>query len=461
MKNSVLIKGCAGRFSELIINARKAAGLNLGNRKFAYISFGSKKHYVSIKIDNEVPEEHVMLSRKLLGKMHIPEYPVYEIIVDKNEIKIGPFIGLLVTEEDKNLTTSRLNKMLAYVREYSKILGAVVVFALDKVDTANLLIEGYCFNPHTGNWQRGIFPYPSSVYRKIGLSEKWKNHFLSVLGDKIFNNRYFNKWEMYQWFSDNNEIGSHIPYTSLYRSYQDVLDLIEKYGKVYIKPVFGLQGRGIVQAGKQDDRFVFKYREDGINHSIELRDLGEAIDFLQRRFYHGKYLIQQAVELVEFKGGIIDFRCIMQKNQADVWNCKAIIGRRGKKGSIVSNISSGGKALPAIETLSLLFSEDKNAIIPVKEKIESFAVKVCNALDEYGINCGNLGVDIGVDKEGNLWLIEVNNRDPDPSIALDIHDKQLYYSLKSGILYYAKSLAGFSRQGDIPAEDVQRDTPAE
>ncbi|HHW48361.1 MAG TPA: hypothetical protein GXX14_07065 [Clostridiaceae bacterium] len=61
-----------------------------------------------------------------------------------------------------------------------------------------------------------------------------------------------------------------------------------------------------------------------------------------------------------------------------------------------------------------------------------------------GVNCGNFGVDIGIDREGHLWLIEVNNRDPDPSIALDIHDKPLYYSLKTGILYYAKSLAGFS-----------------
>jgi len=464
MKNSVLIKGCAGKFSELVINSRKAASLNLGNKKFAFISFGCKKHYVNIKTDDEVPEEHIMLSRKLLGEMHIPEYPIYEIIVDKKEIKIGPFIGLLVTEEDKNLTTSRLNKMLTYVREYSKTHGAVVAFALDKVDSANLQIEGYCFNPQTGNWQRGIFPYPSSMYRTIGLSEKWKNHFLSVLGDRMFNNRYFNKWEMYQWFSGNDEIGSHIPYTSLYRSYQDVLDLIEKHGKVYIKPVFGLQGRGIVQVSKQNETFVFKYREGGINHSIELKGLGEVVDFLQRRFYHGRYLIQQAVELIDFKGGIIDFRCIMQKGQAGVWNCKAVIGRRGKRGSIVSNISSGGTALPVIDALSLLFSEDKDLIYPLKEKIESFAIKVCNALDEYGINCGNLGVDIGIDREGSLWLIEVNNRDPDPSIALDIHDKKLYYSLKSGILYYAKFLAGFSEYGNGQADvqgTTQGDIPAE
>ncbi|HHW48362.1 MAG TPA: hypothetical protein GXX14_07070 [Clostridiaceae bacterium] len=384
MNNSVLIKGCTGKYSELVINPRKAVMLNLEKKKFAILSFGSQKHYVSIKIDNDVPEEHIMLSRRLIEKMHIPDYPIYEIAVDKNEIKIGPFIGLLVAEEGKYLTTSCLNKMLDYVREYSKLHGAVVVFALDKVDTANLQIEGYCFNPNTNNWQRGIFPYPQSIYRTVGLSGKWKNHFLSIIGDKIFNSRYFSKWDLYQWLSKNNEIGHHLPCTSLYRSYQDVLDLVEMYGKIYIKPVYGLQGRGIVQVSKNDDTFVFKYREDGVNHSIELKDLGEAIDFLQKRFYDGRYLIQQALELIEFKGGKIDFRCIMQKNQAGVWVCKAVIGRRGERGSVVSNISSGGTALPAIDALSLLFSADKKVVYPLKEKIEFFAIKVCNALDELG-----------------------------------------------------------------------------
>lgn len=43
----------------------------------------------------------------------------------------------------------------------------------------------------------------------------------------------------------------------------------------------------------------------------------------------------------------------------------------------------------------------------------------------------------------NLWLIEMNNRDPDPTIALDINNVQLYYDLKTNPLFYAKSLAGF------------------
>ena len=56
------------------------------------------------------------------------------------------------------------------------------------MDSANHLIDGYCYNPKTDTWQRGIFPYPLSIYNRSSLDEEWKNHFLSVIGDTVFNN---------------------------------------------------------------------------------------------------------------------------------------------------------------------------------------------------------------------------------------------------------------------------------
>jgi hypothetical protein len=41
------------------------------------------------------------------------------------------------------------------------------------------------------------------------------------------------------------------------------------------------------------------------------------------------------------------------------------------------------------------------------EKIEALSMKICSLLDEYGLNSGMLGLDIGVDKQRNLWLIEL------------------------------------------------------
>lgn len=449
MSSIITIIPDINKHSEFIIHPQKALEFNLERKKLAYICFGNQKHYVNIKMSEEIPQENVLLSKKLMDELYLPDYPVYEIRVSNNEIIIGPYIGLLISKEDENLTASRLRKKMAYVREYSKLHGAVVVFALNKVDTASRLIEGYCYNPVKNYWQRGVFPYPSSIYRTIGLSEKWKNHFLSAIGDKMFNNTFFSKWKMYQWFSKDPRINSHIPYTILYQSHQDVLDLLEKFKKIYIKPVLGLQGRGIVQISMENKEFVFKYREEGINCKVSLENPSEVSEFIQKRFNNGKYLIQQAIELLEYEGRTVDLRCIMQKNQSNIWVCKAIIGRQGDEGSIVSNISSGGTAFRAVDILVKAISSSEENILVLYKKIESFAIDVCNALDEYGINCGTLGLDIGVDTQGGLWLIEINNRDPDLTIALDINDEQLYRTLKTDQLSYAKSLAGFA-VGDSP-----------
>jgi hypothetical protein len=446
MNNVVTIKISGNQHSELVIHPEKAFAINLGSWEFAYISFGTLKHHVKISMTNEVLPENILLSQNLVKVLHMPDYPNYEICVNGNEIIFGPYIGLLISQADNRLTSSRLNKMLIDLNEYSKLHGAVVVFALDKVDRISRHIEGYCYNPTKKCWQKGIFPYPSSIYRTIGLDPEWKNHFLSIIGDKMFNSRFFGKWEMYRWFSKDPDINQYIPYTKLYHSPGDIFEMLERFPKIYIKPVMGLQGRGIVRISMENKLLVFEYHEGRVNHIITFEDSNQANEYIEKYFHHGRYLIQQAIDLLEYKGRLIDFRCVVQKNQSNAWVCQAIIGRLGVKDSVVSNVSSGGTAFTIENILSKTFEASEENITELKQRIMAFAITVCNKLDEYGINCGTLGLDIGMDQQGRLWLIEINNRNPDPGIALDIPDTQLYYRLKAGPLFYAKFLAGFKEE---------------
>ena len=349
MNNLVTIKTNNDQRSELKVHPEKAAALGLTARKFAYLSFGNRKHYVKISLDREIAPENLLLSQNIITALHLPDYPLYEVRVNQNAIVIGPYIGLLISNEDRRLRTSLLNKLLVYVKDYARLHGAILIFALDKVDREKRLIEGFCYNPVIKCWQRGIFPYPAAIYRTIGLSAEWKNHLLAEIGDKIFNNPFFGKWQMYQWFSAEPEINPHLPYTELYQSPQDVLKMLGRFPKLYLKPVLGLQGRGIVRISLADKGLSFQYRDAGTNRVLAFADSGQALEDMQKRFRPGRYLIQAAVDLLEYKGGLIDFRCVVQKNQSNEWICQAIIGRSGVKDSIVSNISSGGAAFTVRE----------------------------------------------------------------------------------------------------------------
>ncbi len=433
--------------SELRIHPQFVTALGLGDRKFTHVSFGTQKHYLTLRSDTDLAPNQVGLSQKLIQALYLPDYLHYELRFDpsNNELVIGPYIGLLVSKSDRRLTAASLKRKLVYIKRYPELHGAVVVFALDKVDQARRLIEGYCYHPSDNQWQKGIFPYPAAIYRTIGLSNQWKNHFLATIGDKFFNNRFFNKWQMYQWFANEPALRPFLPETLLYQSPQDILALLEQYQTIYIKPILGLQGRGIARVGRGvNTQLRMEYRQKGVNYSQTFADPDQAWDFFAQRYRPRRYLVQQAVDLLRYQDRLLDFRCILQKNQSNNWVCQAIIGRTGVKDSVVSNISSGGSAYTGAGILRKALSLPEETLQALLQRLTDFAMMVCNKLNDYGINLGTLGLDIGIDTQLRLWLIEINNRDPDPGIALDINDRKLFQTLKTTPLFYAKYLAGFT-----------------
>lgn len=442
----VSIKSYNGRKKVLVINSDYAEELGLKNKKRCYLSFGTQKCYIDVHITEQIEKNKLFLPDKVIEYLYLPNYVVYEIRVRENEIIIGPYIGILTANNDSKLTEEYLRGMLPYTLNYQNVHGAVVAFALNKIDKSTRLIEGYCYNPKKDFWDRGIFPYPSAIFRRIGLSKQWKNHFLSTIGDTVFNNYYFDKWEMYKWLSENEKIKSHLPETIIYINHQDIIDMLKKYNKIFVKPISGMQGARIAQICLKNDLVIFKYNKggrEGKSEEISFSDSNEMKKFIKSFFKSNEYIIQQPIELLKYKESVIDFRFVMQKNEKNNWTCNAVIGRVGVSGNIVSNICSGGIALTLEKLLRKMFSLSEYEIFMIKEKITLFGLYVCNFLNESGINCADLGLDIGIDDKGDFWLIEINNRCPDPTIALDIKDRVLYYKLKSNPLLYAKFLAGY------------------
>ncbi|WP_139904919.1 YheC/YheD family protein [Clostridium thermarum] len=443
MYDIVAIKLQQSKKAHLILNEYLAEKLNLAKLKRGYVSFGVKKIYVDVDVSGDIRADEIIISQAVAKELYIPEYPIYEIKVKGNEFMLGPCIGILACQKEKDLTKRMLKEMALYVMDYGRIHGAVIAFSLEKVNKDNHTIEGYCYNPQKESWENGVFPYPLSIYRRSRLSDEWENHFLPLIGDTIFNNYSFDKWYMHKWFSKEREIAEHIPRTIVYRQKKDLYDMLERYGVVYVKPIWGMKGFGVIRVSKEDEKLRFRYREDGSNIDFELEEEREIDETLEKLFSPGDCIIQQGLELISYDGGLVDFRCVMQKNETRKWECSSIIARVGAKESVVSNISSGGSALPAMDLIRAALASSHLEVFNIKEELISLCMKVCNTLDSYGYNFGTLGLDIGVDKNKKIWLIEVNNRRPHPAIALRASDIQAYYTILTAPLRYAKALAGF------------------
>lgn len=120
-----------------------------------------------------------------------------------------------------------------------------------------------------------------------------------------------------------------------------------------------------------------------------------------------------------------------------------MIARTGNINSIVSNISRGGLAEKGEIILKKhLNMTDKEAFIR-RNIMSNLSIAIAKSIEECGINCGNLGIDLGIDKKGKIWLIEVNNKDPNHTIAIDAEDRQMFYKIKMKNMLYCKYLDGF------------------
>ncbi len=432
----------------IIINSKLARNLNLLRKLRGVVSFGTQKNYVDILCSDKVDTGEIRLSTAVIEDLHIPDYPIYEIRVKDNEIILGPCIGIAVSQKFESITKRMLKEIALHTLDYTNIHGAIIVFSLDKVDKDKRLIEGYCYNPVEEKWNKGIFPYPRAISRKTHMNQKWQNHFLSIIGDSVFNNYSFNKLDMYRWFLKEDDIRKYLPETKIFKNHNDIYEMLDKYGTVYVKPISGMKGFGVVKVTDEGNKQIFRYRENDENIYLETEDEEKFKKIAEKLFTEDDHLIQQGLELFTFDGGIVDFRCVMQKNEAFTWQCNGIVARVGAKESIVSNISSGGAAMPAEDFIREEMAATEYDAFDLKERLISLCMKVCRALDEYGFNFATLGLDIGIDNMKNIWLIEVNNRKPHPGIALRANDIGGYYTILAGPMHYAKALAGFGSRED-------------
>jgi glutathione synthase/RimK-type ligase-like ATP-grasp enzyme len=418
-----------------------AATLGLKEREIRFLRFGLLCCTVNITTASELKPQEVILSQNIVDCLRLPLSMSYELTICESQLLIGPYIGILAAKSDSRLHNS-IQSLSNYMHNYQAIGGAILAFSLDGVDVVNQQITGYMFNPSTKDWVAGTYGYPAAIMQRIRTNSYWRSHFQAKLGNRVFNNYVFNKWEMYQWLQAIPALQPYLPETALYQGPRSILPFIERHGRIYIKPITGSQGAGVVSAEGRSKCVILRYNLGGQPQETICETRRQLVSILRPLLGTSRCIVQQGLDLIRSEDRIIDFRLILAKNQARVWEDFGLIARYGPPCSVVSNISSGGKAVSGEQALRDLQLTEQ-AVFNVRQVMRALALTASTQLETCGIHCGNLGIDLGLDQTGKIWLIEINNRDPNHTIALDIGDRQMFYRIKQANMLYAKSLAGF------------------
>jgi len=318
----------------------------------------------------------------------------------------------------------------------------VMVFSPEDVDHESRKIRGLYYNPRKGGWYRLWSPFPDVVYDRCRNQSRPRfqqlREFRARYPEVTFLNRPLSdKWGVYQTLSREDRIRPHLPLTKIFSSFPDLFRLLNQMPVLFLKPVKGTGGRGILRIEKQgENRF-----------SVQGRDLHRRIiapRILTERQIEARlgswgmkdnYLVQQGLSLALEDGRVHDFRVLMQKNENGDWELAGCAGRIGAKRSVTSNLHGGGRAVPTDLLLSRRF-RDKEKIGEIRRAIERLARDTVVCLErEYGSLC-ELGLDIAVDALGEVWLLEINPK-PSREVFRRIGETRVYDMAVTRPLLYA------------------------
>lgn len=441
---------------QLTLSADSASHIKAEVHRAYILRFGSACRHISLQVNQDVPTDTICLSENILLDWGLSSRSRYELTVTDGHIHIGPFIGLLIADTEAHLRR-RLRHLSRYTRHAAAIHGMLMAFSLSGVNRRKQRISSYFYDSRNDTWRRALLPYPDAVFNVITLSYKWRQHFFKALGDRLFNDYRFNKWEMYQLLSQHPGIREFLPETHLVTQPENLLRYLEKWGSLYVKPVSGSLGRNIFHLKKNPTDYTLKTHRGKRLQRYCFNSEMALVRFLFRQLKRERRYIFQPLLRIHFDQKIHDFRLIVVKDDTGQWQDIGLIGRLGKKGAVVSSSVTGAHREPGEMTIQKIVN-DKSQSERARKTMSRVALKAARLLDDGGHHYGNFGVDLALDQNHKVWLIEVNCRDPQHYKAARAGRKDLVEKACRSNLLYAKRLAGFFKESILPPQPIQQNS---
>lgn len=408
------------------------------------LELGAIRWQARLAIDRSQRSGHVGLSQDLIDSMHIPLDCPFRIRVSKRLLRFGPVVGIVASTKAEELTPSRLQTMENHLETYRHLAGLFVVFALDRIDAEQRAVQGYRYGGGGKQcWEAGTFPLPRVIYRRFGVPVGPLLPRLQLLEVHVFNERIFNKWESWQWSVTDPALKEHLPETVSLKAPADVLQMVEKHGAAFVKPVWGSLAAGIVYVKRTSSGFTLNVTRQG---QVECADV-ESLERALRPVLPKMGMVQQALSLVAVGDRLVDFRVVVQKDGHGQWTVPGIVGRCGTASLFVSNMATGGFPLAAEDALALIFGRSPSLIFRRKLELTELGITVASALENGGLRLGDLGLDIAYDHAHNPWVIEANNRDPDHNISWEYGSWPMFYRFRTLPMEFSCHLDGFDSRG--------------
>jgi len=380
----------------------------------------------------------IFISSEIKRRIALPGGCVYRLKLTYGQMSIGPVIGLLLGSKYHMYSPKYMEKYSDRLGVYKKVGGLICAFSSSSVNWNSFTVNGLYYNFEKSKWEFGQFPLPKVIYRRNFHGNKIElEHLKALVGKGLFNSDRFDKWQMYEWLSVHESFRENLPDTKQLLNIEVLFEMLQKWGRVILKPVSLSRGRGIMIVEKLDSLFRLEdYRMKEIREVMltgeELRDM--CLSFLPNH----DYIVQQHLNLALYQGHPYDIRVVMQKNRLKKWNCSGIECRCSGSGSLITNIARGGRALRLSEVCQ---PYGRDFFKATKQRIFNLCHNFVHRMEASGGSFAEFGIDLALDRKGSLWFIEANVF---PSFkGFKALDYKNYIHIRYNPLEYAAALTGF------------------
>ncbi|GGG74881.1 YheC/YheD family endospore coat-associated protein [Paenibacillus radicis (ex Gao et al. 2016)] len=328
----------------------------------------------------------------------------------------------------------------------------VIVFTPKDVNYQQNRIHSLVYEPEERKWKRKWTSFPSMIFDRCRIQRTYRfeqlRQFRKSYGHLTFLNRPLrNKMTIHRILTKDSRFKSYLPASRMVEGVQDVSEMLRKYPLLYLKPINGTGGRGILRIERKRSGSLLIQGRDLSRRIINPKRISAAAlsGYLSGWDLKGnRYLAQQGLQLKLPTGRVHDYRMLVQKNGEGQWQVTGCAGRVGAAGSVTSNLHGGGHAVP-MEVLLKQWLNSEERVTEVIAEAEQFGVGVAQYLELcYGRLC-ELALDLAIDQKGRIWMLEVNPK-PAREVFVQAGDKETYRKAIVRPLEYALWLHGQKKQ---------------
>ena len=443
-----------GRHSRICeISADLAKKLDFLDGTHCSLWVGAKSVRVRLAVNPDLDSSSLALPKDVRRALSIRAGLKTNVAKAGPDLRLGPVVGVFVNPDvAARAVQGRAGFRLVELMKANRKAGCILyVFSSEDVTWSPPRVNGAYYDRCHNEWRQRSFPLPDVLYDRGGgfssiqipLADYIRRQLWSVPGLKKFNGQhYFDKWGQYQRLMRYSPLCRHLPETTLFTSSEDLTAMLRKHGCVYIKSTLGSNGREIMRVIAGDHGYTYNYCRTKIEAGFcpDLASLEAVIqDFLGRQ----RSVIQAGIDLLTYNDAKIDLRVLAARDGCGAWRIVDIPVRVGRGDCAITSTRSGSTVHQFWEFFHTALLYDDDRIRELRKSIARIVWLAVRAIEEEYGDFGELGIDLGLDKQGKIWFIEANAKPGKDTIRLAGDPKAL---LKAFLLplQYCRMLAGFT-----------------